>query len=188
MTPPSALASRLRRLFAQSLTLSGLLVLAVAARTSQAGAASPDPAIPPVTGVEWLRPVPGAEVRPFHAPATRYGRGHRGVDLAAAAGAPVRATSAGRVTFAGRIAGRSLVVIRHPGGVSSEYEPVAPAVHVGANVGAGELIGRISGTHAGCGAPCLHWGAKRESAYFDPLVLLAPLAPVRLLPWYQARV
>ena len=33
---------------------------------------------------------------------------------------------------------------------------------------------------------CLHWGARRGDTYLDPLSLLRPLGPVRLLPWSSA--
>jgi murein DD-endopeptidase MepM/ murein hydrolase activator NlpD len=88
------------------------------------------------------------------------------------------------VTFAGPVAGRGVVVIAHPDGVRTEYEPVQPQVEVGAAVQGGEPIGRLAGRHPGC-APrrCLHWGARRGDTYLDPMSLLRPLGPVRLLPW-----
>jgi hypothetical protein len=30
---------------------------------------------------------------------------------------------------------------------------------------------------------CAAWGARRGDIYLDPLELLRPLGPVRLLPW-----
>ena len=42
----------------------------------------------------------GAVVRPFEEPASVYGAGHRGADLAAAPGTPVRAANDGVVSFA----------------------------------------------------------------------------------------
>jgi murein DD-endopeptidase MepM/ murein hydrolase activator NlpD len=146
--------------------------------------AAPTPADP--TGpVTYRAPIdPLRVVRPFDAPASPYGPGHRGVDLAARAGEPVRTAAAGVVTFAGSVGGRGVVVVAHADGVRTEYEPVRPSVHRGARLAADAVLGRIAGTHGSC-APgrCLHWGARRGTEYFDPLLLLARLGRVRLLPW-----
>ena len=94
------------------------------------------------------------------------------------------AAGAGVVRFAGRVAGRGVVVLVHPDGISTEYEPVATTVVTGQPVTAGQRIGRVQGRHRGCPpAGCLHWGARRGTGYLDPLSLLGPLGLVRLLPW-----
>lgn len=132
---------------------------------------------PPVTGAPRV-------LRGFSPPATRYGPGHLGVDLAAGPGAPVLAAGAGVVRFAGQVAGRGVVVIAHPDGISTEYEPLVPTVAAGTAVVAGQPIGRLTGRHRGCpAAGCLHWGARRTGRYLDPMSLLRPLGVVRLLPW-----
>jgi murein DD-endopeptidase MepM/ murein hydrolase activator NlpD len=120
----------------------------------------------------------------FAPPATRYGRGHLGVDVAAATGSDVSAAGAGQVRFAGMVAGRGVVVIAHPDGLSTEYEPVTVAVRRGDRVRAGQRIGQVAGGHRSCApASCLHWGARRGEQYLNPLQLLQPLGVVRLLPW-----
>jgi len=91
------------------------------------------------------------------------------VDLAAASQAWVHAAGAGRVVYAGDLAGRGVVSIDH-GGLRTTYEPVDPIVSVGEQVFAGEVIGQIAATGGHC--RCLHWGLKRESTYFDPMLLL----------------
>ncbi|HTZ44203.1 MAG TPA: M23 family metallopeptidase [Jatrophihabitans sp.] len=138
-----------------------------------------------VTG-SYRAPVAGPVrvLRPFTAPASRYGPGHRGVDLALAPAGAVRSAAAGRVSFAGSVAGRGVVVVLHPGGISTEYEPVTPLVSAGQVVDGGQVLGRLAGRHRGCpAAGCLHWGARRAGVYLDPLTLLRPLGVVRLLPW-----
>ncbi len=135
---------------------------------------------------EYVSPVPSPlrVVRRFDPPASRYGPGHRGVDLGVGGGQLVRSPADGIVIFAGPVAGRGVVVVRHPDGISTEYEPVTPLVHRGDPVHQGDPLARLSGTDAGCARPnCLHWGARRAGNYIDPLSLLAPLGPVRLLPW-----
>jgi len=131
----------------------------------------------------WSWPLAGPhEVsRPFAPPATRYGPGHRGADLPGAAGDAVRAAGAGRVSYAGLLAGRGVVVVVH-GALRTTYEPVTATVAVGALVEPGEQLGRLDAGHAGCAAQaCLHWGLRRGEDYLDP-VRLVERGPVRLLP------
>ncbi len=136
--------------------------------------------------LQWpLRPRP-AVLRAFDPPSAKWGRGHRGVDLAAVAGQPVYAAAEGAVVFAGRLAGRPLVSIAHPGGLRTTYEPVQAAVEVGQLVAAGTALGVLVAGHPGCGAPaCLHWGAlwgpAARADYVDPLGLVAT-TPIRLKP------
>lgn len=138
-----------------------------------------------MAAVSYASPVsPMRVLRRFSAPATPYGPGHRGVDLAAPPGSPVRSAADGVVSFAGPVAGRGVVVVAHRDGVSTEYEPVNATVRTGQAIMRGQPIGFVSGLHAGCPGRCLHWGAKRDGTYLDPLTLLGPLGVIRLLPWH----
>lgn len=124
-----------------------------------------------------------AVVRDFDPPPHRFGRGHRGVDLAGVPGLPVLTAASGTVLFAGPVGGRPVVSILHDGGLRTTYEPVLPAVSPGDVVTTGERIGTLAAGHPGCAAPaCLHWGLRRGEEYLDPLRLLSP-GPLRLLPW-----
>jgi murein DD-endopeptidase MepM/ murein hydrolase activator NlpD len=161
---------------------------AVSATGVAAAAAVTDPGLvvpPAAAAVTYAPPVtPVRVLRGFEPPTSPYGPGHRGVDLGLAQGGLVTAAADGVVGFSGPVAGRRLVVVVHADGISTEYEPVTPMVLSRASVRRGQPVGRLSGLHAGCApASCLHWGARRGSAYVDPLSLLRPLAPVRLLPW-----
>jgi murein DD-endopeptidase MepM/ murein hydrolase activator NlpD len=158
--------------------------LALLVSLSGEGASRPPAAA--AGAVRYRVPLAGPVVvlNAYSAPANPFAAGNRGVDLAAADGATVLAAAAGTVRFAGAVAGRGVVVLAHPDGITTEYEPVAVAVTVGQAVGAGEPLGTVSGSHAGCApASCLHWGARRGEVYLDPMSLLAPLGVVRLLPW-----
>lgn len=126
----------------------------------------------------WPLTGPPAVVREFDPPATAYGVGHRGVDLRGTPGTPVRTAGAGRVTYAGLLAGRGVVVVEH-GALRTTYEPVTTRVRVGQLVGAGELLGELGAGH--CAPACLHWGLLRGSTYLDSMLLLGPTR-VRLLP------
>ncbi|MGH3815410.1 MAG: murein hydrolase activator EnvC family protein [Pseudonocardiaceae bacterium] len=134
----------------------------------------------------WPLPGTPAVVRGFQAPTSPFGPGHRGVDLATVAGAPVFAAGTGTVVFAGAVAGRGVVSVDHPGGLRTTYEPVSPTVTAGDRVARGEQLGTVQLGHPGCTATaCLHWGVRRGSGhdreYLDPLRLVVN-ARVRLLP------
>ena len=112
-------------------------------------------------------------LRPFRAPVTTYGAGHRGLDLGAVPGEQVRAVEAGAVTHAGLVAGRGTVSITHADGLRSTYEPVAAGVSVGEQVLMGDVLGVLQRGGSHCGArTCLHLGARHGTGYLDPLPLL----------------
>ncbi|GAB2666742.1 hypothetical protein GCM10027271_27700 [Saccharopolyspora gloriosae] len=149
--------------------------------------AEPGAEAPPPPRNGWHHPLPGSAVsRPFAPPTSAYGPGHRGVDLSGVPGATVAAADAGVVGYAGQLAGRPVVSIEHAGGLRTTYEPVRPTVEAGRRVAAGQPIGVLEAGHPGCAAPaCLHWGARRDADYLDPLALLGAVE-VRLLPWDAA--
>jgi murein DD-endopeptidase MepM/ murein hydrolase activator NlpD len=135
---------------------------------------------------EWpLRPAP--VVRGFEAPPTPYAAGHRGIDLAAIAGAAVTAPAAGTVRFVGVVADRPVVTLDHGGGVLSSYEPVSAdvsppsALTVGATIRAGESIGVVA-TGGHCDARCLHVGVRIDGAYVSPLLFFDRVPRAILLP------
>lgn len=159
-----------------------LLPLSLVAGAPVAGSVDTDDPV----GTWPLRPRPEVVER-FDPPADPYGPGHRGVDLAGRPGQQVRSALAGRVSFAGRIAGRGVVVVRH-GATRTTYEPVAAEVSVGDVVTAGSPLGRLElpGSHCFPRA-CLHWGWLRGETYLDPLRLVGA-TPVRLLPLWELRL
>jgi murein DD-endopeptidase MepM/ murein hydrolase activator NlpD len=172
-----------------ALLAAAVTILIVPGATAASGRASTpglNIAARPSTPVRYQPPITGRlfVLRAFQRPPTPYAAGHRGADLAAASDGLVLAAGAGRVSFAGPVASRGVVVIVHADGIRTEYEPLVPLVHVGQHVTRGQPIARLHGSHGGCAiARCLHWGARRGASYFDPLLLLRPLGPVRLLPW-----
>ncbi|MGH8895343.1 MAG: peptidoglycan DD-metalloendopeptidase family protein, partial [Actinomycetes bacterium] len=132
----------------------------------------------------WVWPLSGSPpvVRGFDPPDLRWEAGHRGVDLLAEPGSIVRAAGGGLVSFAGPLAGRGVVSVRHRDGTRTTYQPLVVDVVRGDRVEAGHPLGRLSAAGGHC-APqaCLHWGRLRGEVYLDPLALLGR-GPVRLLP------
>lgn len=182
-------------LLGMTVTVLGALTPSALARTS--GPAPPVPAGPPAPDATvphlarlWpvgLRP---SVLRGWDPPATPYARGHRGVDLAAPPGTPVRSVAAGRVSFAGLVAGRGVVAVELTGTgtppLRTTFAPVRATVHRGDEVAAGEVLGTLEPGDSHCETPCLHWGLRRDGTYLNPLSLLPPSllhkGPSRLLP------
>ncbi|WP_433497485.1 murein hydrolase activator EnvC family protein [Sphaerimonospora sp. CA-214678] len=149
-----------------------------------AGAADgPDGGSPAPAAAPWRRPlgVRGQVIRGFDPPPRPWLAGHRGVDLAARAGDEVRAAGPGIVGYAGRVAGRGVVVIAHQNGLRTTYLPVRASVAPGGRVAAGDVIGVVEDVVGHCRRVCLHWGLLRGRSYLDPLALFG-LGRVRLLP------
>lgn len=129
----------------------------------------------------WLPPVefPVRVGRAFDPPEMRWLAGHRGVDLCPGVGTQIRAPRAGTVVYAGKLADRNVVSIRHSDGLHSTFEPVDPAVRRGSTVPAGAVVGTLEAGHDG---DCLHWGVKvNRDLYLNPLSLL--LGTPVLKPW-----
>lgn len=140
-------------------------------------------------------------VHPFEKPAQRWSAGHRGVDLAVPENdRRVYAPAPGKVVFSGTIVNRKVLVIAHPDGRRSTFEPMDEALPVGTTVAAGEVIGTVAVTagstserpYRRCTTVCLYWGVRQGGArgdgsgktaeYINPMSLLGSKEPSILLP------
>jgi murein DD-endopeptidase MepM/ murein hydrolase activator NlpD len=125
----------------------------------------------------WIWPVTGPVIAAFDPPASPYGAGHRGIDIAAPLGTPVLATAAGVVTFAGTVGGGLFVTVDHGGGLESRYSFLGVVlVEAGDAVLAGTVLGRSGAGHVGGPVPHLHLGVVLDDVYVDPLGYLVPLS------------
>ncbi|MCH6470977.1 M23 family metallopeptidase [Sinomonas terrae] len=154
------------------------------------GYAAQHPAVPvalvepaPARGWLWpLEPRP-AVVRAFDPPARPWLSGHRGVDLSAAPGQGLFAPHDGVVAFAGWVVDRPVLTLDHGDGLRSSFEPAETDLDVGAQVSAGQQIGRIAVVPLHCEGACLHWGVRKDDEYISPLSLVMDTRPSILLPW-----
>lgn len=140
-------------------------------------------------------------IRPFEKPTQRWSAGHRGVDLAVPVNdRRVYAPAPGKVVFSGTVVNRKVLVIAHPDGRRSTFEPMDEALPVGTTVAAGDVIGTIAGAADGnserpyrrCSTPCLYWGVRqggargdgsgKDAEYINPMSLLGSKEPSILLP------
>jgi len=127
-------------------------------------------------------PVHGHVIAGF-APIGRYA-GHWGIDLASPLGSAARAAGAGRVTFAGAVAGRLSVTIDHGGGLKTSLSYLERIdVDVGTLVRAGDVVARTGVAHS---ADAVHFSVRLHGAYHDPLDWLgcadSPHRGLRLAP------
>jgi Peptidase family M23 len=139
----------------------------------------------------WRWPLRGRVVGAFRlTPQAPFARGQRrGVDVAAAPGATVRAACPGRVTFAGPLPHAGLAVTVRCGSLFATYLRLgALAVRRGARVAVGKRLGALGPDGR------LRLGARRAGdrrGYVDPLDLLrdpAPTAPPTLGPAPRPRL
>jgi murein DD-endopeptidase MepM/ murein hydrolase activator NlpD len=137
--------------------------------------ATADERVPaPRPGAAHAVPLYGEFVRPYDAPDDDpFAPGHRGVDIAAPEGSLVHASSAGRVSFAGSVAGNRSVTIEHGDGIRTSYSFLAAiAVKTNDQVEQGDEVGTVGAGHPNQGLPPhVHLSARRGELYFDPLEL-----------------
>ena len=138
----------------------------------------------------WLRPVDGPMLRAFAVGPDRFAAGqHRGADLGAAAGTPVRAACGGRVRFAGRVPGGGRTVSVRCGALVATYQHLGRvAVRRGQRLLPGAAVGRVGRARP---SPHVHLGARDAAtgAYVDPLTLIgrAPPAGAPIVPATRGR-
>jgi murein DD-endopeptidase MepM/ murein hydrolase activator NlpD len=131
-------------------------------------------AVPAFDGevVDFAWPVDGVIASAF---GRRHEGWHAGIDIMAAAGAPVQAAAAGVVQYSGWAGtyGR-LVTIEHPGGFLTLYAHNDEVlVHAGDEVAAGTAIATVGRTGKASGEH-LHFEIRRNGMAYNPLHLLAP--------------
>lgn len=181
-----------------SLFLLGLLLAIGISVPVAVPAAVPDPSVPPPPTAPdpppvpplWM-PVAGAVVRGFDARAGPFGPGHRGIDIAAPIGELVRSPAAGRVTFAGPVAGANWVSVLAAPGVLVTVGPLGDPVTTAAQVRSRTPVGRVGPGHelptVGRAVPgreetTLHLSLRVDGAYVDPLAYLIDRPRPRLAP------
>lgn len=137
---------------------------------------------PPAPAPTWVWPVSGPPtiLRDFLAPATPWGAGHRGLDLAADTTRVVAPVS-GVISFAGTVVDRGVLTITTDTGDKVSLEPVSSLVPQGARVAAGQHIADLDEGH--CATLCLHLGLRVPDDYRSPRRELGVLQRAVLLPW-----
>lgn len=125
------------------------------------------------TGGAFGAPVNGAITSGYGArrhPILGYMRMHAGIDFGASWGAPIYATTDGRVTYAGWHGGHgNYVRLDHGGGIGTGYGHMSRiAVTPGTSVRRGQVIGYVGSTGLSTG-PHLHYEMYRNGQTVNPL-------------------
>ncbi|HVE49555.1 MAG TPA: M23 family metallopeptidase [Casimicrobiaceae bacterium] len=130
------------------------------------------------TPLEFSRMTSGFSLARFH-PILQTWRAHRGIDYAAPAGTPVRATADGIVTVAGDQNGYgNVVMLKHSGAYSTVYAHLSSftlAARVGNDVRQGDVIGYVGATGWATG-PHLHYEFRVDGEARNPETVALPNA------------
>ena len=123
--------------------------------------------VPEMGSGELAWPVQGTITSNF---GPRWGTYHRGVDIGAPAGTPVRAADSGMVVFAGWNGGYgNLVKVAHGSDMQTWYAHLSEIkVSTGQEVKKGDVIGYVGSTGRSTG-PHLHFEVHVEGVAKDPL-------------------
>lgn len=84
-------------------------------------------------------------------------------DLQAQVQDAILAPADGTIAFSGKVAGKSVVTLRHGadvGNLTSTFEPAVTTRAVGTSIAKGERFAHVEGDSEHCSAQCLHWGLK----------------------------
>ncbi len=130
----------------------------------------------------WTWPVAGPIIHGFDPPASPYGSGHRGIDIAATVGTMVLSPGPGVVSFSGSVGGSLFVTVDHGGGLLSTASYLSERlVRKGDAVIQGQPIGRSGTGHPADLQANLHFGVRLGGTYVDPLDFLTPASVVDLI-------
>lgn len=161
--------------------LVGLLVVILAGQGSSAAVDLADTGPPParrVIGAETVHvpPVVAPIIDPFRPPGQPWLAGNRGIEYDTDVGGVVRASAAGVVTFAGQVGGDLFVTIRHTADLRTTVGYVQASLVV-----VGDTV--VQGQPIALAGPTMHFTARRNGEYIDPVLLFRTgRVVVRLVP------
>ena len=129
------------------------------------------------TAADFAKPLFGGRVSSEFGlredPIDGRGRQHKGVDIAAPEGTPVKASADGKVSFSGWQPGYgNMVIIEHAGGYETRYAHNSDnLVRKGEVVKQGQVVASVGSTGRSTGSH-LHFEVRREGAAVDPFGLI----------------
>ncbi|KFI70873.1 M23 family metallopeptidase [Bifidobacterium merycicum] len=124
--------------------------------------------------LDWPLRKPVSMLRAYDGPAQPWLSGHRGVDLKTMPGEELLAPGDGVISFAGKVAGKDVVSMKH-GELILTFEPAVTQSFVGASVRRGERFATVGEQSDHCDDVCLHWGIRSgKQSYLDPASMVSP--------------
>ena len=128
--------------------------------------------------LDFIRVSSGFSLKRFH-PILNTIRAHEGVDYAAAAGTPIKATGMGRVEFIGRRGGYgNVLMLKHGASYETVYAHLSryrKGLQVGSEVKQGQVIGYVGMTGLAT-APHLHYEFRVNGIQKNPMTVALPRA------------
>lgn len=116
-----------------------------------------------------VKPVTGTITSRFGATEDIRDHAHKGIDIAAPNGTPIKAAADGKVTFSGTMGGYgNLIIITHENGVQTYYGHCSKlCVSVGDEITAGDIIGKVGSTGQSTGNH-LHFEIRKNGSQINP--------------------
>lgn len=120
-------------------------------------------------GITLIRPISGTITSRFGNRESIRSYAHRGLDIAAATGTPIKAAAGGTVTTAGYNSSYGyMIIISHGNGVETVYGHCSQLnVSKGQTVTQGQVIGKVGSTGNSTG-PHLHLEVRVNGQLYDP--------------------
>jgi len=135
----------------------------------------------------WATPIPDFDSRhswDYQLPATQFGPGHRGIDLAMKPNEEIRAPFDGVVSFVGKVVDRKLITLHSLTGYRASFEPVCSHLTEGNFVKEQDLLGwacsAATSYEEHC-ENCVHFSVRNEVGYLNPLLFIDKLWPSVLI-------
>jgi hypothetical protein len=131
----------------------------------------------------WTTPIPDFENRHFPnyvLPASKWGAGHRGIDLLVEDQEQIKSPFDGIVHFEGKVVDRNVLTLKSSSGLLASFEPICSNLIAGDEVTQGEQVGHYcSGTEnyeEHC-EMCIHFSVRSEHGYLNPLLFVSSIRP-----------
>jgi murein DD-endopeptidase MepM/ murein hydrolase activator NlpD len=141
---------------------------------------SPNPADAAPTGWQWPLDEAKQVSRPFVAPVSEFGPGHRGIDIPAVVGSDIVAPAWVRVVFTGRVVDRDVVTVDAGDGWLVSFDGATAIVAEGQRLAPGIRLATVA-DNPHCA--CVHVGLRHAGAYLNPLLVWGQIPHAVLLPW-----
>lgn len=131
----------------------------------------------------WATPIPDFEDRHFpnfYLPATKWGSGHRGIDMQLERSEVLTSPFDGTVHFQGKVVNREVLTLRSQSGLLASFEPLCSELTVGDKVKKGQAIGKLCEGYADYKSHCencIHFSVRSDYGYLNPLLFVSSIKP-----------
>lgn len=132
---------------------------------------------PPTDNFDW------SLQQEYLAPQSKYGPGHRGVDIKTAVGEALLAPIDSVMSFNAVVVDRPVITLQTTDGYLLSFEPACSKLQIGEAIKSGEELGwhciPASDYHYHC-PQCVHVSARSQFGYLSPLWPMGRMQPSQL--------